>query len=63
MTEPRLWGPKELSEFMGLSEDTILRRVVHQRGFPKGIRPTGGTRGELRWWSDEVMTFYRQKAA
>lgn len=61
--DPKLWTPQDLADFLQMDVETVMRFVVQQKGFPKGFRPTGKARGEIRWFADEVVNYYRQKAA
>lgn len=58
-----IWSTKDIAEWLQLGLCAVQRHVVTQRGFPRGFRPTGHPRGDMRWWADDVRAFYREKAA
>ena len=44
----KLWRDEDVAEYLGVSMDTVRRKLLCKSTFPKAIQlPTGGTRGAL----------------
>ena len=63
MSEPKLWSVADIAAWLQMDVSHVAQRIVWQQGFPKGFRPSGKERGEMRWFAEDVIGFYRQKAA
>ncbi len=47
----KLWRDEDVAEYLGVSMDTVRRKLLCKSTFPKAIQlPTGGTRGAHRRW-------------
>lgn len=51
---PETWGVAEIAEWRKMSEDTVRRKVVCRKGFPK---PMYGL--PRAWWKDQVLEWFR----
>lgn len=56
---PELWTAKDIAAWMGLSESTVVLRVVSRPGFPSPVVPTGSSEAKRRWFGDEVIEWAR----
>ena len=57
-----IWTLAEIAAWLRMNEDTVSRRIICLPRFPKGFRPTGATRGERRWWANDVKEWAREAA-
>lgn len=57
-----IWTILEVARFFRMDPKTVQQRIICRPGFPKGFRPTGATRGERRWWRDEIREWAKEAA-
>lgn len=60
---PAVWDAKKIGAWLGLSEDTVSKKVVTREDFPEPHVPTGETFGRKVWFVDEVVQWARENRA
>ena len=60
---PSVWDAKKIAAWLGLSEDTVCKKVITREDFPEPHVPTGETFGRKVWFADEVVRWARQNRA
>ncbi len=55
--DDRYWSKKDIAEYLGVSESTVMRNLVPDPRFPKSITTKqGGTASSKRWLASEVKS-------
>jgi hypothetical protein len=60
---PAVWDAKRIGAWLGLSEDTVSKKVVTRGDFPAPHVPTGEMFGRKVWFADEVVQWARENRA